>query len=423
MEEIKKGVYLGITPSKKYKTNQIIIKLIVPYSGKVAAERGTISRMMEDGSSKIHSKGMLEQQLATLYGANLQVTSQRKGYYHEVTLTTTAVNPRLVQNHQFVSDWLALIQDLLWEQKYLLDDQSMHERFIREQRLLIQMMKRQQDNKQRYVGQKLAEKLYAEDPELAKGGFGSITDVEQLNYEDIASAYQTLVETSAVYVQAHGDWDAQLLKKWVRDWPLSDRSVQVDYQHNVISLPKQAHFHQEESVPGVQANIAIAYQLPPSTHIAERHLIQLANAIFSSAPTSKLFTEIREKQSLAYSISGSVDFTRDLLIVRAGVEPKHVHYVVDQVNEQLKIMQNTLVDQEMLSDIKLALKSYELQMHDTQHFENINGMMEYLYPDFNLTSAHYEEVIDRLTAKDVQMCCQKWQYIGAYSLVGGDYNG
>lgn len=423
MQKIKEGIYLGIAPSKKYKTNQIIVKLIVPYSGKVAAERGLLSRMMEDGSATIPSKGVLEQRLATLYGANLQVSAQRKGHYHEVTLTTTAVNHHFVQNHQFVSEWLELIQDLLWGQKFLLDDQEMRERFTREQRLLLQTMRRQQDNKQRYVGQKLAEQLYAEQPELAKGGFGAISDVEELTYERIADAYQILVEESGIYIQAHGEWESELLEEWVASWPLTPRKSTIHYQENVIQLPKQVPFRKQESVSGVQANVAIAYQLPATTEIEERHLIQLANAIFSSAPTSRLFTEIREKQSLAYSISGSVDFTRDLLIVRAGVDPEKVDYVIDQVEEQLRIMQTTLVDDEMLQDIKLTLKSYELQLHDTQHFENINTLMEYLYPTFDLTSSHYESVINQLTAHDIQQCCQQWQFIGVYSLVGGEQNG
>ena len=99
MREIRNGVYYTYTPSTKYKSNLLVIKLIAPYNIKRASIRALLSRLFEDGSEAIKNKSILEKKLADLYGATLSVSVQRKGNFHEFSLTSLIARPKLLNDN------------------------------------------------------------------------------------------------------------------------------------------------------------------------------------------------------------------------------------------------------------------------------------------------------------------------------------
>ena len=60
------------------------------------------------------------------------------------------------------------------------------------------------------------------------------------------------------------------------------------------------------------------------------------NGLFGGFPHSKLFLNVREKHSLAYYASSSVEPFRGLLTVQTGIDGKNREKVLRLVNDQLK---------------------------------------------------------------------------------------
>ncbi len=410
MQEWQAGIHYQAVASTKYKTNQVIIKAILPYQAERAAAWSLLARMMEDGSDRIPSKAALEGILAQLYGASLSVGVQRKGNFLEFVMASQSVRPSLVQMPDLMPAWLDLMGQLLFEQESLaLALPQAQTRFEREQAFQLQRIKRMSDDKRRLVVQKLYQELYRENPDKALANLGDEARVQALTLADLAKAHREICQEAQFYLVSNGDLTDSDLIKWLESWSLKGRQADWDYLGQLI----------EEKVQGQQANLAMAFAFPPAKSLKERIILQVANGIFGYLPVSRLFTEIREKQSLAYAIHSGLDFHRSFALVRAGISPDKVGHVYEEVQAQLADLMASLEEGDYLEEVKLTLLSADVQSRDYQHLETDKMIAQDLYPDFDLSTDYFESVVRALKAEEIIACLGKWHLVGAYALVGG----
>ena len=409
MQEWQAGIHYQAVASTKYKTNQVIIKAILPYQAERAAAWSLLARMMEDGSDRIPSKAALEGILAQLYGASLSVGVQRKGHFLEFVMASQSVRPSLVQMPDLMPAWLNLMGQLLFEQ---------------EQAFQLQRIKRMSDDKRRLVVQKLYQELYRETPDNALANLGDVARVQALTLADLAKAHREICQEAQFYLVSNGDLTDSDLIKWLESWSLKGRQADWDYSDNYLALDKPLSTDNlgqliEEKVQGQQANLAMAFAFPPAKSLKERIILQVANGIFGYLPVSRLFTEIREKQSLAYAIHSGLDFHRSCALERAGISPDKVGHVYEEGQAQLADLMLSLEEGEYLEEVKLTLLSADVQSRDYQHLETDKMIAQDLYPDFDLSTDYFESVVRALKAEEVIACLGKWRLVGAYALVGG----
>ncbi len=74
--------------------------------------------------------------------------------------------------------------------------------------------------------------------------------------------------------------------------------------------------------PIVQAKLNLAYQTNVYYDEPERFALMVFNGLFGGFPHSKLFMNVREKESLAYYASSSVDTFRGFMSVQTGIDEK-----------------------------------------------------------------------------------------------------
>ena len=425
MQEWQAGIHYQAVASTKYKTNQVIIKAILPYQAERAAAWSLLARMMEDGSDHIPSKAALEGILAQLYGASLSVGVQRKGHFLEFVMASQSVRPSLVQMPDLMPAWLNLMGQLWFEQESLaLATPQSQARFEREQAFQLQRIKRMSDDKRRLVVQKLYQELYRETPANALANLGDVARVQALTLADLAKAHREICQEAQFYLVSNGDLTDSDLIKWLEGWSLKGRQADWDYGDNYLALDKPLSTDNlgqliEEKVQGQQANLAMAFAFPPAKSLKERIILQVANGIFGYLPVSRLFTEIREKQSLAYAIHSGLDFHRSFALVRAGISPDKVGHVYEEVQAQLADLMASLEEGDYLEEVKLTLLSADVQSRDYQHLETDKMIAQDLYPDFDLSTDYFESVVRALKAEEVIACLGKWRLVGAYALVGG----
>jgi predicted Zn-dependent peptidase len=86
----------------------------------------------------------------------------------------------------------------------------------------------------------------------------------------------------------------------------------------------------------------------------------VANEIFGGSPNSKLFMNVREKMSLFYYCSSSLDAVKGLMFINAGIESDNYTVARDAILAQLKAVQNgEFTDDEFDSAINSLTNSYK----------------------------------------------------------------
>ncbi len=183
--------------------------------------------------------------------------------------------------------------------------------------------------------------------------YGTVEGIESASLDDIAN-YQRMnyVPNGAILsVAGNFDWDTLkiLTEKLFGEWMLSERADQPD----VNVRAGQLHLQYESS----QTHIALAYDCVPYQHpdfYQSRGLI----SVLSDGMSSRLFTEVREKRGLVYSVSASSQTIggRGSVLTYAGTTGGRAQETLDVTIDTIRSLNGGIRDGE-LARLKSRVKS------------------------------------------------------------------
>ena len=151
-----------------------------------------------------------------------------------------------------------------------------------------------------------------------------------------------------------------------------------------------------------QSHLCVAMPALPIAH-PDRYALTLMNVILGEGMSSRLFLELREKQSLAYDVHSSINLYRDCgsLSVYCGVEPKKTRTAITAILDQLKGLQNTIPEGELDKARELSKGRMMLRMEDSRSVAMWMGAQEKLLGQVR-TVDEVVGMLDEVTVDDVE---------------------
>ena len=143
----------------------------------------------------------------------------------------------------------------------------------------------------------------------------------------------------------------------------------------------------------------------------------LMSAILGGTPTSKLFTNVREKQSLCYYCASRVDNSKGIMLVDSGVEIKNIEKTEEAVMEQLRLLKNGCITDDELNSAKLAIKNSYISSLDSlgalQSFY-INGILL----DKAMSPLEAAAIVDDISKDQITELAKQIKLDTVFSLIG-----
>ena len=134
----------------------------------------------------------------------------------------------------------------------------------------------------------------------------------------------------------------------------------------------------------------------------KRFVLDLLNVILGEGMSSRLFSEIRDKMGLAYSISSYVEHFLDTgsLTVSASVEPKNLHKAVTAILEQLSKL-TEIPEAELTKAKEISKGRLLLRMEDSRNVAGWLGGQE-LMLDKIMTLDDVVAIVDSINTQEMQ---------------------
>ncbi len=134
----------------------------------------------------------------------------------------------------------------------------------------------------------------------------------------------------------------------------------------------------------------------------QRFTLDLLNVILGEGMSSRLFTEIRDRLGLAYSIQSYIDHNLDsgALTIYAGVEPKNLPVAIKAILEQLAQLKEPVPEAELSKAKELTKGRLLLRMEDTHSVVSWLGGQEILTEQI-LTVDDVVTIIDAITGEQL----------------------
>ncbi|MCE7790893.1 insulinase family protein [Salipaludibacillus sp. CUR1] len=143
----------------------------------------------------------------------------------------------------------------------------------------------------------------------------------------------------------------------------------------------------------------------------------MANAIFGRFPSSKLFINLREKESLAYFAHSHIESNKGLLIAMAGIDPNDYDRAIEIIRNQEYALKKGDFTEADVEQGKAMLINLLLEASDTPL-----GIMDISVQaiDSGLSNRITDRIkrINNITKNDVILAANKWVLDTIYFLNG-----
>ncbi len=151
-----------------------------------------------------------------------------------------------------------------------------------------------------------------------------------------------------------------------------------------------------------QAHLCLGLPGLPLLH-PKRFTLDLLNVTLGEGMSSRLFTEIRDRLGLAYSIHSFVDHFLDTgaITIYAGVEPKNLKVAITAILEQLSRLKEIVPEAELSKAKELAKGRLLLRMEDSRNVAGWGGGQEVLTAQI-LSVDQVTAIIDAITAEELK---------------------
>ena len=156
-----------------------------------------------------------------------------------------------------------------------------------------------------------------------------------------------------------------------------------------------------------QAHLCLALPGLPLLH-PQRFKLDLLNVILGQGMSSRLFTEIRDRLGLAYSIHSYVEHFLDSgsLTIYAGVDAKNLATAIKAILEQLNQLKETVPEPELSRARELSRGRLLLGMEDSHNVTGWLGGQEALTKRV-LTTEEVTAIIDAITAEELEQLARE----------------
>ncbi len=219
------------------------------------------------------------------------------------------------------------------------------------QALALQDIQSLEDAPQQKVMIELRRRYYP--PPLNKDRRGEAEDIEGLTIDAVKAQYKRLFRPNGAILSVAGNIEWEPLKAQVErlfgQWRRGDDEAVAPAAH----APKSEHLSKDTQ----QTQIALAYPSVPIGH-ADYYAARAAAAVLSGGMSSRLFTEVREKRGLCYSVYAFHETFKDrgAMMGYAGTRNDRAQQTLDVMVGELVRLKDGISDDEV-DRVKAGLKS------------------------------------------------------------------
>lgn len=372
-------LHVHLLQTTQFRTRHLSLKICRPLHRDSVTKSAMIPYLWMDGTSRLPSPLDIARYSDELFGALIRTNVGKRGplqlaeVYASVPEESRAEEARGVFD-DVVKLSLELATDPLrgptgFSTEFVKREKSLHQKRIASQA----------DDKIAYAMEQCTLHVCRGLPEgLPRLGFEE--DIEALTPAELWAAHEQLLKESDVYLYIVGDikepdaMGEQLLEQLERQLPAASAASATSLGSAAVSkelvraIPADGRGDEPEFITErqqvQQGKLNFGFRTGVSYDDEDYPALLVANGILGGFPHSKLFRNVREKESLAYYASSRLDGLSGIVAIQTGIEPGVAERAQQIILEQVDAMKQGDVSDEELHLTQGALANQYRQVMD-----------------------------------------------------------
>ena len=359
-KEVKQGINLHNINTNKFKTNLYAVFLATPLSRENVTKNALLTAVLRRGTKNIESQVLISKKLEEMYGASFDCGIEKTGDNHIIKFYLETINEAfLPEKEELDKKCIELLFDIILNP--LVQNDGFKSEYVEsEKKKLKQIIEGKIDNKRTYSFERCVEEMFKDEP-YGLYKFGYVEDLEKITPQNLYQYYKELIKKCKIDIFVSGnlkDTDINnLIENNAEIKALEARkSEYVENKENSEKIPVREEKVVEEKMQVGQGNLVIG--LSSNSQIKnEKFVMSVYNAILGGGANSKLFQNVREKNSLAYTAGSTFRRQKNTIFIRCGIEIENYQKALDTIKEQIEDMKNGNFTEEDIENAKKLIVS------------------------------------------------------------------
>lgn len=368
-KEIKKGIKLHEIQTDKFKTNLIAVFLSMPITRENVTKNSLISAVLRRGSKNMPTQEKISQELEEMYGASFDCGLDKTGDNHILKFYLEAINDNFLPqtDENMLKTSIEKLLEIVFNP--LVENGAFKEEYVKQEKENVKrIIEGKPDNKARYAFDRCIEEMYKDKP-YGLYKYGYIEDLESITPQDLYNYYQEMISQCKIDIFVSGNIDdvTSIVEQNENIQKLQER--EPNYKINKVEVKEEAQEKEVvEEMDVTQGKITIGLDLHLDNE-EQKYDVMLYNAILGGTANSKMFQEVREKASLAYSAGSSYIRYKSNIFIKCGIEIKNYEKAMEIIRKQLEDMTNGIFTDEDIENAKKGIMSGIKSIDDEQDTE------------------------------------------------------
>ncbi|MBR3162588.1 MAG: insulinase family protein [Clostridia bacterium] len=368
--DIKKGIKLHTINTNKFKTNIIAVFLTMPISRETVTKNAVLSSVLRRGSKTMPTQEQISKELEEMYGASFDCGLDKTGDNHIIKFYLESINDNFLpqSDEKMLKTSIEKLLDIVCNP--LVENNGFKKEYVEQEKENIkQIIEGKKDNRAKYAMTRCIEEMYKDKP-FGLFKFGYVEDLNDINEENLYDYYKELINECKIDIFVSGEIGEDTNEYLLQNENIKSLNArtpnfnQSTLEEKEIKEPNIIH----ESMDVTQGKLIIGLDLNLKND-QEKYNALMYNSILGGTANSKLFQNVREKESLAYVASSSYLRYKSNIIINCGIEIKNYEKALNKIKEQLEDMKNGNFTDEDIDNSKKVIISTIKSIDDEQDTE------------------------------------------------------
>ena len=368
--DIKKGIKLHTIKTEKFKTNLIAVMLTTKLDRKNITKNALIPAVLRRGTKFMQTQEEINKKMEDMYGASFDCGLDKTGDNQILKFYMETVNNEFLPQdaENMIKSSIEKIFEIIFN-PYLENGVFKKEYVEQEKENIKQIIDGKIDSKARYALDRCIEEMYKNEP-FGLYKFGYVEDLKDINEKNLYEYYLELIKTCKIDIYISGIVDENIhniIKQNENIEKLEERKPDFK-EFELVKKENEEAKEIQESMEVTQGKLIIGLDVNILDKDA-RYKIMIYNSLLGGSANSKLFQNVREKASLAYTASSSYYRFKNNIFINCGIDIPNYQKALEIIKKQIEDMKNGDFTDEEIENAKNGIIASIKTIDDEQDTE------------------------------------------------------
>lgn len=399
-----------------FKTITMKVIFHTPIIKEDITKRNILSDILLQSTKEYKTRRDLTIKSEDLYAADIYTSNQRVGNYIMTSFILQTLNDKYTEENNF-EESIKFLHEIIF------NPDVEEERFKEDKLELVKSnatlaLNSIKEDAANYSLIRMSE-AYDKTSPISYRMTGYLEDLDKITEENLYEYYERMLDNDYVDIFILGDINEKellpIIKKYFKFKKVKKRKASY-YLPN--KKPRKRRLFAKETTKNSQSKLAIACPITKMTDYEKNYSLLLANIILGGTGDSKLIKEVREENSLCYTIRSNYNRLDNLMVINAGIDNVNFDKAVELITKNVQDMKKGKFTD---SDINVAKEFYKTSAESLMESPSriINEVLTEEILGVEPLSERVRK-IEKVTKKDIMRACKKINMDTVFLLEGGN---